>query len=45
VEDKITDKQLTRRRFLKDLTLTCTYSTFGVHALAARRETTQVHNA
>lgn len=30
------EKQLTRRRFLKDLTLTCTYSTFGVHTLAAR---------
>lgn len=30
------EKQLTRRRFLKDLTLTCTYSTFGVHTLTAR---------
>jgi predicted aldo/keto reductase-like oxidoreductase len=36
VEGKMREKQLTRRRFLKDLTLTCTYSTFGVHTLAAR---------
>ncbi|MBW2249000.1 MAG: twin-arginine translocation signal domain-containing protein [Deltaproteobacteria bacterium] len=31
------EKQLTRRRFLKDLTLTCTCSTLGVQALAARQ--------
>ena len=31
------EKQLTRRRFLKDLTLTCTGSAFGVQTLATRR--------
>ncbi|MGD9383418.1 MAG: aldo/keto reductase [Desulfobacterales bacterium] len=30
------EKQLTRRRFIKNLTLTCTYGTVGAHALAAR---------
>jgi predicted aldo/keto reductase-like oxidoreductase len=36
MEGKMREKQLTRRRFLKNLTLTCTCSTLGVHALAAR---------
>lgn len=31
------EKQITRRRFLKDFTLTCTYGTVGAHALAARK--------
>jgi predicted aldo/keto reductase-like oxidoreductase len=36
MEGKMREKQFTRRRFLKDLTLTCTCSTFGVHTLSAR---------
>jgi predicted aldo/keto reductase-like oxidoreductase len=37
VGGKMREKQITRRRFLKDFTLTCTYGSFGVQALAARQ--------
>jgi len=36
MEADMTEKKLTRRRFLRDLTLTCTGSSLGVHALATR---------
>jgi len=39
----MTAKQFTRRRFLKDLTLTCTCSGLGMHTLAARRAWGQAH--
>ena len=37
MEGNMRERQITRRRFLKDLTLTCTYGTVGAHALAARQ--------
>jgi uncharacterized protein len=43
MEGKMREKKLTRRRFLKNLTLTCTYGTVGTHALAARRVWGKAH--
>jgi hypothetical protein len=39
----MTEKQLTRRKFLKDITLGCTCSGLGMHTLAARRAWGKAH--